>query len=268
MVLAALLTHTNSVVSTGRLLEYLWGDDPPSTAVATLHTYISRLRRLTGPEALLTRRPGYQLTLDPEQLDAACFERLVKRGMADARNGRPRQAVAALREALALWRGECLEEFADEPFAAEEIVRLAGLRSTGVEECLRAELALGRHAEVVDELRQLVVDDPTREDLWCHLMLALYRCGRQAEALTAYQTAHAHLDEELGIEPGPGLRAMQRSILNQDPGLDWVPPNPLPTALAHATRRSSRRARQRDRVASGHVAACRHRRGGSGAARR
>ncbi len=229
--LAVLLIHANSVVSVSRLVECLWGDDPPSNAVGSLHAYISRLRRLLGVGVLVTHRPGYQLTLDADQLDATRFERLLKQGMADARSGRPRQAVVALRQALALWQGPCLAEFADEPFAAEEILRMDGLRTTAVEECLGAELAIGRHAEVVEEAWRLVAEHPTREILWSHLMLALYRCDRQAEALAAYQTARARLSDELGIEPVPALKAMQHSILNQDPGLAWEPPNPLPTGL-------------------------------------
>jgi len=236
--LAVLLIHANSVVSTSRLAEHLWGDNPPATAVGSLHAYVSRLRRLTGAGVLLTRRPGYQLKLDPDQLDVTRFERLLKQGMADVRSGRPRQAVAALREALALWQGPCLAEFADEPFAADEITRMEGLRTAAIEECLGAELALGRHAEVVEELHGLVLEHPTREAFWSHLMLALYRCDRQAEALATYHAARTRMSDELGIEPGPALRALHHSILNQDPSLAWTPPNPLPAVLARATGRS------------------------------
>jgi DNA-binding SARP family transcriptional activator len=235
--LAVLLIHVNTVVSRDRLVEYLWGEHPPSTAVGTLHSYVSRLRRLLGAELLVTRAHGYQLTVEPDRLDVACFERLLQRGMADVRCDRPRQAIAALRDALGLWRGPCLQEFGDEPFAIETVVRMQGLRAASVTACLGAELALGRHAEVVEELRQLVIEHPTREDIWCHLMLALYRCGRQAEALASFHRARTVLRRDLGIEPGPALRAMQDAILHQDPALNWVPPNPLPTALPKAADR-------------------------------
>ncbi len=244
--LACLLIHANTVVSTDRLVEYLWGDRPPRSCLETLYAYVSRLRRLLGPGVLTTRPPGYQLTVEAERLDATYFEVLLGRGRVAVRNGRPRRAVTAFRKALALWRGPALAEFRDEPFAADEVARLEGLRTSALEECLAAELALGRHAEVVEELRQLVVEHPNREALWCHWMLALYRCDRQADALAAYRAAIVRFAEELGIEPGAALRELHHRVLNQDSALDWVPPDPLPAALADAGGRGRLVGRERE----------------------
>jgi DNA-binding SARP family transcriptional activator len=228
VLLAVLLINLNAVVSTSRLVEHLWGDEPPATAVGTLHAYISRLRRLVGPDVLLTRRPGYLLKVDPDHVDVRRFERLLAQGMAAVRDGEPHRAVSVLREALALWQGPCLAEFADQPMLADEIARMEGLRAAAAEQCMGAELAWGRHAEVVEEIRALVVEYPTREGLWCHLMLALYRCGRQAEALDAFRRARARLNDELGIEPGPALRTLQSGVLHHDPDLAWTVRPPYP----------------------------------------
>ena len=226
-----MLINANVILSVDRLIEDLWGDHPPRTAVGTLHAYVSRLRSVLGPEVLLTKRPGYELVVPPEELDVARFEGLLGRGRSAARTGRWHQVVLLLREALGLWRGPCLAEFRHERFALTEVARLENLRTAAAEECLGSELALGRHREVVTELERLVAEHPTRETLWCHLMLARYRCGRQGDALDAYRAARDRLSGDLGVEPGPALRDMQRRVLIQDPTLTWLPPNPLPATV-------------------------------------
>jgi len=229
--LASLLINANVVLSVDRLIEDVWGDQPPRTAVGTLQVYVSRLRAVLGPDVLVTRRPGYELVVAPEDLDVACFERLLGLGRSAARAGHPQQVVPVLRQALGLWRGPCLTEFRHEPFALTEVARLENLWTAATEECLGAELAMGRHREVVTELERLVTEHPTRETLWCYLMLARYRCGRQVDALDAYRVARERLSGELGVEPGPALRDMQRRVLIQDPTLSWVPANLFPARV-------------------------------------
>jgi DNA-binding SARP family transcriptional activator len=223
--LAALLLRANRVVSSDRLIEELWGDRPPATAAKALQVRISELRKLLEPERgrgepnrlLLTRPPGYLLRVDTEHLDLARFERL----RADAREARdPAMARAKLEEALSLWRGEPLADLAYEPIAQAEIARLDESRLAALEDRIDADLALGRHAEVVGELEALIADQPLRERLRRQLMLALYRSGRQAEALEAYRQARSALVEELGIEPARELQEMERAILVQDSRLD------------------------------------------------
>ena len=214
--LAILLLHANDVVSTERLIDLLWGESPPSTVAKSVQTYVSRLRKELGTDRLLTRTPGYVLRVDPSELDLARFERLV----AQARGTDPESSRQVLSEALALWRGPPLADLAYEPFAQPEIVRLEELRLAAVEQRIDAELAAGRHADVVGELERLVREHPLRERLHGQLMLCLYRAGRQAEALEAFRTARAVLVEELGIEPGRSLRQLHEAILAQDPRLD------------------------------------------------
>ena len=214
--LAVLLLHANDVVSTERLIDLLWGESPPSTVAKSVQTYVSRLRKTLGTGRLLTRTPGYVLHVDPSELDLARFERLV----AQARGTDPESAAQLLNEALALWRGPALADLAYEPFARAEIVRLEELRLAAVEQRIDSELAAGRHAEVAGELEALVLEHPLRERLRGQLMLCLYRAGRQAEALEAFRSARAVLVEELGIEPGRGLRELHEAILAQDPRLD------------------------------------------------
>ena len=221
--LAVLLLHANEVVSTERLIDELWGETPPATVAKSIQVYVSRLRRQLGDGRLVTRTPGYVLHVDPSELDLARFERLV----ADPGNGDPTTAAQNLRKALALWRGPPLTDLAYEPFAQAEIARLGELRVAALEQRIEAELALGRHAQLVGELEGLVREHPLRERLRGQLMLALYRCGRQAEALETYRAAHRALVEELGIDPGRELRELHRAILRQEPGLDLaaaVPP--------------------------------------------
>src|SRR3954451_4404324 len=214
-VLAVLLLHANEVVSTDRLIEDLWGAETPKTAAKALQVHISALRKLLEPEVLLTRAPGYLLQIDPDDLDLHRFERLCQEA---ARSDAP-TTRALLDEALALWRGPPLADLAFEPFAQAEIPRLEELRLLAVEDRLDADLALGRHGEVVAELERLIGAHPHRERLRAQHMPALYRAGRQADALAAFQSARAAL-VELGLEPGRALCAVQQAILAQDPALD------------------------------------------------
>ena len=168
---------------------------------------------------IATRAPGYELELAPERVDLHRFSRLTQEGRAALEGGDPAAAEGALREALALWRGPALADFLYEPFAQTEIARLEELRTVTLEERIEADLALGRHAELVSELEALVAAQPLRERPRAQLMLALYRSGRQADALAAYRTARETLVEELGIDPGPELRELEAAILRQDESL-------------------------------------------------
>ena len=218
-VLAVLLLHAGSVVSTERLIDDLWGDTVPPSARAVLQGYVSNLRKAIGG-VLVTRAPGYVVELAPEQLDLHVFELLLRRGREELAAGRPEAAAETLHSALALWRGRALADFADEPFAGAAILRLEELRLAALEERIDAELALGRQSTLVGELEALVAEYPLRERFRSQLMLALYRSGRQAEALDAYQAARRVLVDELGIEPGRALQELERAILNHDPIVD------------------------------------------------
>src|SRR5436309_10440671 len=187
--LALLLVNANHVVSRDRLIDELWGEQPPGTAVQSLQVYVSRLRKLLPPETLLTRPPGYLLELEDDELDLRRFERLLAAGRETLATGEAERAAHLLHDALALWRGPALAEFAFEPFAQAEIGRLEDLRLAAVEERIEADLALGRQADLIGELEALVAENPYRERLRGQLMLALYRSGRQAEALEAYRDA-------------------------------------------------------------------------------
>ena len=232
-VLAILLLHANEPVSAERLALALWGEDAPGGAVKTVQVHVSRLRKALGDADVLSTTPaGYRLRVDPGELDAERFETLVddaRRALADSRF---EDASATLREALALWRGPALAELALEPFAGTEIARLEEQRLAALELRVHADLAAGRHAEVVGELQRLVVEHPTREQLAGQLMLALYRCGRQTEALEAYASARRVLVDEIGVEPGPQLRELQQAILRHDAALVARADDPgLPPAL-------------------------------------
>jgi len=213
--LAALLLEAGRVVPMDRLVDELWGEEPPRTATTSLHNSVSRLRRALGEELIETRAPGYLLKAEPEWIDATHFERLLRA----ARGAAPRERRELLVQALSLWRGPALADFAFEQFAQAEIRRLEELRLVAVEERIDADLELGRHGDVVGELEALAAAHPLRESLRRQLMLALYRSGRQAEALDAYQEARARFVEELGIDPGPELRQLQAEILRQGAGL-------------------------------------------------
>jgi DNA-binding SARP family transcriptional activator len=214
--IAILLLNANQVVSTDRLIDELWGAEPPATASKSIQVLVSRLRKKLGDSRLATQAPGYLLRVDPAELDLARFERLV----GEARRAAPENAGQKLREALALWRGSALADLAYEPFAQAEVARLEELRLAALEKRIETDLAAGRHAEVVAELEALVGRYPLRERLRCQLMLALYRSSRQAEALDAYRAARRVLSEELGLEPSQELRELEQAILRHDPALE------------------------------------------------
>jgi DNA-binding SARP family transcriptional activator len=216
--LAVLALEPGRVVSVDRIVEALWPGDPPETAAHAVQVYVSQLRKSLGP-VIATRAPGYVLELEPERVDVHRFTRLAQEGGATLAGGDPAAAEGALREALALWRGPALADFLYEPFAQTEIARLEELRTVVLEERIDADLALGRHAELVSELEALVQAQPLRERPRGQLMLALYRSGRQADALAAFRAARETLVEDLGIDPGPELRELEAAILRQDDSL-------------------------------------------------
>jgi predicted ATPase/DNA-binding SARP family transcriptional activator len=218
--LLCLLLRANEAVSTDGLIDALWGEDAPSSAAKLVQVYVSQLRRSLGAGAIETCPPGYLIRVAPEQVDAARFERLLAEGRAAMAAANATLAASLFRRALALWRGPALEAIDDADFAAAEAGRLEELRLASLEERLGADLALGRHAEVLAELTALVAEHPLRERLRGQLMLALYRCGRQADALQAYRDAVRALRDELGLDPGVELRDLEHAILNQDPSLD------------------------------------------------
>jgi DNA-binding SARP family transcriptional activator len=214
--LAILLLRAGRVVSTDTLVDELWGEQPPRTATTSLQNFVSQLRKALGPEVLVTRPPGYVLEINGSGLDLRRFEEAVRA----ARGADARQRAGLLRGALDLWHGSALAEFAYEPFAQNEIGRLEQLRLSVLEDRIDADLELGRHDALVGELEALVREHPTSERLRGQLMLALYRAGRQADALGAYRDARRALTEELGIEPTPALQQLHNAILRQDPAVD------------------------------------------------
>jgi YVTN family beta-propeller protein len=223
--LAVLLLNANEVVSRDRLIDVLWGEKPPPTAGHTLDAYLSRLRKALagggdGEVRLVTLAPGYLLRIAPGQLDLARFERLAADGRRALDAGEPEQAAAKLRQAEALWHGRPLADLEFEPFARAAVQRLEQLGVGNVEQRVEAELAIGRHELLVPELEALVAGHPLRERLRGQLMLALYRSGRQAEALSVYREGRVLLREELGLDPCPQLRELERAVLRQDPALD------------------------------------------------
>jgi YVTN family beta-propeller protein len=235
-VLAILLVHRGEVVSVDRIVDELWGERPPSRATKTVQVYVSRLRKALGDGVLITRGGGYALDLNGESVDADRFSRLADEGRKALDNGDARGAHETLTAALDLWRGPALADLAYEPFAQNEAARLEELRLVARENRAEAELALGHHAELVPELEALAREHPTRERLREALMLALYRSGRQVEALESYRDAQRTLDEELGLEPGPRLQQLERSILTHDPAIEG-PPATGPVAVLRRRRR-------------------------------
>jgi len=226
--LAILLAHANELVPADRLADQLWEGHPPPTAATALQVHVSRLRKIleTGPgepRVVVTRDPGYLVRATADQLDTLRFEQLLAKGRRLLAEGEASQAADVLDESLGLWRGPALGELAGLPFASGWAARLEQLRLAAVEERFEAYLACGRHAGMVDELEQLISAEPLRERLWAQLMVALYRSGRQAEALRAYGRLRAVLAEELGIDPGPDLRRLEDAILRQDEVLEWAP---------------------------------------------
>ena len=226
--LALLLLNANQVVSTDKLIDDLWGESPPPTALSALQVHVSQLRRLLEPNRdkssshalVVTRAPGYVIQLAPDQLDLHRFERLAGEGIAALADRRPAVAAGALKNALQLWRGPALADLAFEQFAQVPATRLEEMRLAALEKRIEADLACGRHAALVGELQELAGQHPLREELARHLMLALYRSGRQADALVAYQRTRRTLVDELGIDPGPALQRLEHDILVHDPSLE------------------------------------------------
>src|SRR5215472_10301171 len=215
-VLALLLVAGGRVVPAEQLAEELWAGSPPPGAAGTLRSHVSRLRALVGPDAaLIARGGGYALIAGPDRLDAARFERLAGAGREELEHGEAAAAAGRLREALGLWRGRALADVAGVPVLAREGARLEELRLVAVEGRIEADIELGAAAEAAGELAGLVAEHPLRERLWRLLVLARYRCGRQADALAAYRRARAVLAGELGIEPGEELRALEQAVLRQ-----------------------------------------------------
>jgi YVTN family beta-propeller protein len=226
--LASLILNAGSVVSTARLIDDLWGDAPTPAAGHTIETYIARLRRVlrdgSRPEVLLTRPPGYLLDAEPGQVDAFRFQQLVTDGTAAAGRGDHEQASALLGTALALWRGPALADVADAPFAQAAARRLTDQHLLAQQRRIDCDLQLGRAQDLIGELEALIGGHPYHEPFHRQLMLALYRSGRQSDALAAYRRARGLLADELGIEPAPDLRRLEQAILRQDPGLELAQP--------------------------------------------
>jgi DNA-binding SARP family transcriptional activator len=232
--LAALALEVGRVVSVDRLVEDLWPGPTPDTASHAIQVYVSQLRKALGAEVISRRATGYALELEADRVDLHRFVRLANEGRATLAAGNRAEAATILGDALALWRGPALADFTYEPFTQAEIARLEELRVVALEDRIDADLVLGRHAELVPELEALIKAQPLRERPRAHLMLALYRSGRQADALAAYRTARGVLVEELGIEPGPELKQLESAILRQDESL-------LPEAAATAPAMQFRR---------------------------
>ena len=235
-VLAILLMHAGETMSTERLVDALWDEKPPATAVKALHVYVSQLRKALGDGVVETRPPGYVVRVEDGALDLQRFERLLDEGRQLLAAGAPVEAGEVLRRALALWRGTPLADFRYEAFAHEEILRLEALRLIALEHRLEADLAVGRHGEAIPELETLIRDYPLRERLRELLMLALYRSGRQADALAVMQEARATLRDELGLDPSQALQRLEKAILLQDPSLDAAPAAVPPEAAEHHVR--------------------------------
>jgi DNA-binding SARP family transcriptional activator len=217
--LARLALDANRTVAVERLIDDLWGDQVPESAAKMVQIYVSQLRKVLPQDVLITRPPGYAIELEPEAVDLTRFRTLHREGRAALSAGDAGAAATRLRDALALWRGPALAEFS-EPFARVEGAHLEELRLVCLEERIEADLAEGLHSDVAAELEALVARHPLREPLHAQLILALYRAGRQAEALAAYERFRRGLDDELGIEPSATLRALQHRILNQHPSLE------------------------------------------------
>jgi DNA-binding SARP family transcriptional activator len=235
--LAVLLLSRNRVVSVRELIDGLWGEEPPETATKALQGYVSQLRKGLGSDRVVTRPPGYSLRVEEGELDLDRFEQLVDAGRLRLGAGDAEAAAQLLEEALTLWRGPALAEF-DEPFARDAGARLEEARLEATEQRIEADLELGRHAQLVAELEQLVAREPFRERLRGQLMVALYRSDRQADALEVYRRTRETLVDELGIEPGPPLQELERAILQHDPGLKvGARPRDRETAAAPPIRR-------------------------------
>ncbi len=218
-----LLLQANRVVSADRLADGLWGEQGRAADMNTLQSHVSHLRKALGRDLVQTRPPGYVLAVEPNVVDAFAFERLLDRGRRARRDDDPKSSVDLIARALTLWRGDALSDFTYAEWARPEISRLQELRLAAVEEWVDARLELGDHGPLVGELDRLLKDHPLRERLWRARILALYRGGRQADALRAYRDLRELLSEELGIDPSPALAALELSILRQDSSLEWLP---------------------------------------------
>jgi DNA-binding SARP family transcriptional activator/Tfp pilus assembly protein PilF len=229
--LGLLAMHAPMLVPRSRLIDALWGEEPPRTAVKTLHSHIARVRQALEdcglPGALATRDPGYLLAVEPAAVDARRFEEGLRSAQRDLAEDAPDRAAATLRAHLALWRGDAFADAEPLGWAAAEVDRLHAQRLTAHAELWEAELRLGRHVAAVGELERLLVSYPMRERLVSLLMLALYRCGRHADALEAYRRLRAHLAEELGTDPGPDIQRLHVQMLRRDPSLETPAPRHL-----------------------------------------
>lgn len=248
LVLAHLLLRKNRTISQEQLIDDVWGENPPPAARNSLHSYVSHLRSALGPGRLEGGVGGYELHVAADELDADRFERLVQEAGRKAATDSA-AAISVYEEALGLWRGPALDDLSGQPSLQPEIARLEELRLTATEERLAAELAVGRHRQLVPELQRLVARHPFRERLWAELMIALYRSGRQADALAAYLRARELLDDELGLEPSPELQRLQRQILRQDPALDHVAAERLREESPPSEGRQDDRPQRRRRLA-------------------
>lgn len=262
--LAVLLLRANEVVPREALIDELWGEGVPERALQQLNVRLSRLRRSLengGESPLVTTPGGYLLRVAPGELDLHSFQQLVEKGRQALRDGDPQRASECLREALSLWRGQALSDLNHEPFARVELDRLEELRLAALEDRVEADLALGRHGEVVSELEALIAHHPLRERLRGQLMLALYRSGRQADALRAYRDTRRELVEELGLEPGPSLRDLENKILRQDVTLDGPTDHSVGGMLTITTREALQRPRLGPEAAVSRYRPIRRRRG-------
>jgi DNA-binding SARP family transcriptional activator/CheY-like chemotaxis protein len=233
--LASLVLRAGRVVPLEQLIDDLWPENPPARAAATVQVFVSNLRRALEPDrprgaparVLVTAAPGYRLAVDPATVDAHVFARLAEEGRAALAGDDPDGAAEVLARAAELWRGPALADLPDAPFVRAEAARLEELRLGAAEDRGDAELALGRHAALVAELDRRVRTHPMRERSRAQLMLALYRCGRQADALATYRQGRRVLRDELGLDPGTRLRELEQAVLRHDPDLSWKPPRPV-----------------------------------------
>jgi DNA-binding SARP family transcriptional activator len=220
--LVQLAVQAPKAVPVERLIKQLWPEHPPAAASHAIQVYVSRLRKALGSARVVTRQGAYTLVLAPRELDLECFGSLVRKAEGELADD-PAAAARGLRHALSLWRGDALADLGAEPGVREVALELEDERLRATELLIEAELALGRHARLVSELERLLVEHPAREKLYEELMLALYRSGRQADALDVYQRARANLMSELGLQPGAKLRELQAAILRQEPSLAFEP---------------------------------------------
>ena len=233
--LSVLAAWPGAVISSDRLAEALWGDHPPPSSPKSVQNLVLRLRKTLGHDTIETRPGGYRLAVPPEAVDGVRFERLVTLARRQIAESEPGAAVVSYTAALSLWRGRPLPELADWAPAQIEAARLAELFSSAQEEQADATLAIGEHRDYVSRLESLVAEEPLRERRWELLVVALYRCGRQADALRAFQRARHELGE-LGLEPGPGLQAIERAVASRDPSLDWQTCRPEDGTAASSAR--------------------------------